>query len=225
MPRRARAIQGGLVYHVLNRSNARATLFRKAADYEAFMRVLDEAQQRLPLRVLAFCVLSNHWHFLVWPQPDRGKDVSEFFRWLTVTHTQRWHAHRKTSGTGHLYQGRFKSFPVEADEHFYTVARYVERNALRAGLVTRAEEWPYSSLWRYYRDAERRGQLSDWPVPRPRSWVKLVNQPQTESEEEAIRRSIQRSRPYGDPDWTAEKISELGLEWTIRPRGRPRKSE
>jgi putative transposase len=106
MPRRARAIEGGLVYHVLNRSNGRATLFRKPADYEAFLQVLSEAQQRVALRVLAFCVLSNHWHFLVWPERDRGKDVSEFFRWLTVTHTQRWHAHRGTSGTGHLYQGR-----------------------------------------------------------------------------------------------------------------------
>jgi putative transposase len=101
----------------------------------------------------------------------------------------------------------------------------VERNALRAGLVDKAEQWRYSSLWRYYRDPDRRGLLSDWPVPRPSSWLKLVNQPQTEREEVALRQSIQRSRPFGDPDWTATKIAELGLEWTIRPRGRPRKAK
>jgi putative transposase len=146
MPRRARSVIGGLVYHVLNRSNGRLTLFRKPADYEAFFRVLDEARQRLPLRILAYCVMSNHWHFLVWPEHDQDKAVSEFFRWLTVTHTQRWHAHHGTSGSGHLYQGRFKSFPVQEDDHFYTVARYVERNALRAGLVKRAEDWRFGTL-------------------------------------------------------------------------------
>lgn len=214
-----------MVYHVLNRANGRATLFRKPADYDAFLKVVEEAQQRLPLRVLAFCVMSNHWHFLVWPEPGRGKNVSEFFRWLTVTHTQRWHAHRGTAGTGHLYQGRFKSFPVAGDEHFYTVVRYVERNALRSGIVAKAEDWRFSSLWRYYRDPEKRNLISQWPVPRPTARLKLVNQPQTESEEAAVRRSLLRSRPFGSEEWTRAKISALGLQWTIRPRGRPRKSE
>src|SRR5262249_17890340 len=144
--------------------------------------VLAEAQQRFALRVLAFCVMSNHWHFLVWPEQGRGRDVSEFFRWLTVTHTQRWHAHRGTAGSGHLYQGRFKSFPVEDDEHFYTVPRYVERNALGAGRVKRAEDWRYGSLWRYYVERQRR-ELSPWPVPQPRSWLQIVNEPQTDAEE------------------------------------------
>jgi putative transposase len=120
MPRRARSIQGGLVYHVLNRSNGRHPIFRKEADYVAFERVLEEAFEREPLRILAYCVLPNHWHFVVWPKQGADRQVSEFFRWLTVTHTQRWHAHYHTSGNGHLYQGRFKSFPVESDDHLYT---------------------------------------------------------------------------------------------------------
>jgi putative transposase len=91
MPRRARAIIGGLIYHVLNRSNGRATLFRKPDDYEAFSRTLRDAHQRSPLRLLSFCVMPNHWHFVVWPRRGRDDEVSEFFRWLTVTHTQRWH--------------------------------------------------------------------------------------------------------------------------------------
>jgi putative transposase len=225
MPRRARSIIGGLVYHVLNRGNGRLTLFRKEADYEAFFRVLEEAQQRLPLRILAYCVMSNHWHFLVWPQADQDRAVSEFFRWLTVTHTQRWHAHHRTAGSGHLYQGRFKSFPVQEDEHFYTVARYVERNALRAGIVKQAENWRFGSLWRYYRgSAADRAAISTWPVPRPRSWIDLVNEPQTQAEVEAVRKSIERSRPFGDPVWSEAKAGELGLEWTFRPRGRPKKN-
>lgn len=143
MPRRARSIQGGLVYHVLNRANGRLPLFRKEADYEAFERVVEEAYAREPLRVLAPCAMPNHWHWVVWPETDR--QVSDFFRWLTVSHTQRWHAHYHTSGTGHLYQGRFKSFPVETDEHLYTVLRYVARKPVRAELVACAEAWRWSS--------------------------------------------------------------------------------
>ena len=138
MPRRARSIQGGYVYHVLNRSNARAPLFLKEEDYAAFERIMEEAFGRMPLRILGYCVMPNHWHLVVWPEDAQDKQVSEFLRWLTVTHAQRWHAHYHSSGSGHLYQGRFKSFPIESDEHLYTVLRYVERNPLRAGLVERA---------------------------------------------------------------------------------------
>ena len=129
MPRRARSIQGGCVYHVLNRSNGRQPIFRKDEDYEAFERVLEQAHAREPLRILAYCLMPNHWHLVVWPKAGRDRQVSEFLRWLTVTHAQRWHAHYHSSGTGHLYQGRFKSFPVQSDAHLYTVLRYVERNA------------------------------------------------------------------------------------------------
>jgi putative transposase len=226
MPRRARTIVGGLIYHVLNRSNGRATLFRKAADYDAFARTLAEARERLPLRILSFCVMPNHWHFVVWPRRGHDDEVSEFFRWLTLTHTQRWHAHHRTSGTGHLYQGRFKSFPIERDEHFYTVARYVERNPLRARLVERAEEWRHGSLWRRLAgSAEERAILAEWPLPLPRTWSEHVNRPQTDAEADAVRRAIQRGAPFGGPEWTRRTVLSLGLEHTQRPRGRPRKDQ
>src|SRR5688572_4374850 len=171
MPRRARSIVGGYPYHVLNRANGRLRLFKKEADFAAFEQVLEEACERVPLRILSYVVLSNHWHFVVWPKRDEGESVSAFFRWLTVTHTQRWHAHHGTAGTGHLYQGRFKSFPIAADDHFYTVARYVERNPLRAGLVKRAEDWRYSSLWRQAPAApDEQVTLSPWPVSKPAGW-------------------------------------------------------
>ena len=120
LPRRARSIIGGYVYHVLNRANGRLRLFKKQADFAAFEQVLLEAQKRVPLRILSYVVMGNHWHFVVWPKRGRHEEVSEFFRWLTVTHSQRWHAHHGTSGMGHVYQGRFKSFPVAGDEHLTT---------------------------------------------------------------------------------------------------------
>ena len=139
MPRRLRFAGGGYAYHVLNRAVARDRIFAKSRDYEAFEEVLVEAKERISMRVLAWCVMPTHWHLALWPHEDG--DLSEFMRWMTVTHTQRWHAAHRTAGTGPLYQGRFKSFPIEEDDHLWTVLRYVERNALRANLVQRAEEW------------------------------------------------------------------------------------
>lgn len=220
MPRHARAAPGGLVYHALNRAVARLPLFQKDGDYEAFERVLALALAEHPTRLLAYCLMPNHWHLVVWPRRDG--ELTAFVRWLTHTHAMRWHAHYQTGGTGHLYQGRFKAFPVSADDHLYTVLRYVERNPLRAGLVARAEEWRWSSLGRRRRGAGE-SLLHPWPVPEPADWPARVNRPQTEAELEAVRRSVARGRPYGPPAWQAETAKRMGLEWTLRPRGRPRK--
>jgi putative transposase len=121
MPRRLRFADGGYAYHVLNRGVGRIRLFRKDRDFEAFEEVIGEAKARLPMRVLGWCVLSTHWHFVLWPRGDG--ELSEFMRWLTVTHTQRWHAAHRTAGRGPLYQGRFKSFPIQEDDHLWTVLR------------------------------------------------------------------------------------------------------
>ena len=213
-----------MVFHVLNRGNARARIFHKDADYEAFERILGEAKERYDMRVLAYCLMPNHWHLVLWPRHDG--DLSRFMGWLTLTHTQRWHAHRGTGGSGHVYQGRFKSFPVQADDHFLTVCRYVERNALRANLVKRVEQWRWSSLWRRVRgDAAAKELLSHWPVRCPRDWKDWVNEPQSEQEVEALRRSIIRGSPYGEESWVERVVKRLGLEITLRPRGRPRKSD
>ena len=224
MGRALRAATGGMVFHVLNRGNARAQIFHKDADYEAFERILSEAKERHDMRALAYCLMPNHWHLVLWPRRDG--DLSRFMGWLTLTHTQRWHAHRGTGGTGHVYQGRFKSFPVQADDHFLTVCRYVERNALRANLMKRAEQWRWCSLWRrMHGDAEAKKLLSDWPVRCPRDWKGWVNEPQSEQEVEALRRAIIRGSPYGEESWVERVVKRLGLEMTLRPRGRPRKSE
>ena len=223
MPRRPRVAPGGMVFHVLNRAVARLPLFEKDGDYAAFETVMAEAMQKHPTRLLGYQVMPNHWHMLIWPRKEG--ELTAFVRWLTHTHTMRWHAHFGTSGTGHLYQGRFKSFPVETDEHFYTVMRYVERNALRANLVTRAEDWRWSSLWRRQRgNRAQKSLLHAWPVSRPRNWLETVNRPLTEAELKAIRRSVRRGCPFGKSQWQVRTANKLGLEWTMRPRGRPRKT-
>jgi len=164
--------------------------------------------------------MPNHWQLVMRPKDDG--DLPAFMQRLTVTHVTRWQRHKKQVGHGHVYQGRFKSFPVSSDEYFYQVVRYVEANALRAGLRQRAEQWRWSSLWR--RESGSVAQqtlLSEWPLPAPSRWVRLVNEVQTEAELQALRKCVNRGQPFGSASWISQCVRKLGLESTIRSRGRP----
>jgi putative transposase len=195
MPRAPRADEAGGLYHALNRGNARAAIFRKDDDYGAFERILSEGLDRYDVALFDYQLMPNHWHLVLRPQQDG--EMSGFLRWITATHTMRYHAHYHTSGQGHVYQGRFKSFPIQDDDHFFTVARYVERNALRAGLVKRAEGWRWGSLWRWLQKPEPDPRLlASWPIARLPGWVDRVNEPLTDDELESVRRSAQRGSPF-----------------------------
>jgi len=199
-------------------------LFRRDEDFLTFERVMAEAMEKHPIRILSYCMMSNHWHFVVWPKKDG--EVTAFFRWLAHTHAMRWRVAHHSVGDGHLYQGRFKSFPIQKDEHFLTVCRYVERNALTAGAVKRAELWRWGSLWTRMRGSkEQRALLSDWPLERPRNWVQQVNAEWTDEELERIHQSRDRGCPYGEDHWTLKTASRLGLAHTLRREGRPIKAD
>ncbi|MBI2963247.1 MAG: transposase [Deltaproteobacteria bacterium] len=221
MPRRRRIDTAGLPFHVLNRAVARVRLFSTDGDYRAFEKVLAETARRIPMEIFVYCLMPNHWHLIV--RPAHAGDLSEFMRLLTVTHVQRWHAAHRTAGTGALYQGRFRSFPIENDNYLLTACRYVERNPLRAGLVRHAEEWPWSSLSsRLAGDSDRL--LAPWPFEHSRDWLAYLNAALTPTEEAALRESMARGAPFGTPEWQARTASQLGLEFTLRHRGRPRKA-
>lgn len=200
MPRVPRQSKADVVYHVLNRANARQQIFHTPDDYSAFETVLFQARRRVGLRVLAYCVMPNHWHLVLQPREDG--QLPPFMRWLTMTHTQRWHCFHGTVGSGHLYQGRYKSFPVESDHHLLTVCRYVERNAARAGLVRRAEHWRHCSLWR--RESGDVGSLDPWPVERPEDWLQRVNEVEGESELQRVRLCVAQDRAFGSPRWVRD---------------------
>lgn len=220
MPRHARIAPGGLIYHVLNRAVAKLPLFRKEADYLAFERVLAEAQQRHPTRILAYCLMKTHWHFVVHPRQDG--ELTAFFRWLTHTHTMRWHVAHNTVGRGHLYQGRFKCFPVQGGTHLLTVLRYVERNPLSAKVVSHAQDWQHGSLWvRMHGTDEQQALLSRWPLPVPENWPARVNAAITPKEREAMKRSMDKGTPFGDVLWRDDLARRLGLQHTLRDPGRP----
>jgi putative transposase len=127
IPRTARASAANVCYHVLNRGNARRQVFFKDGDYRAFVQALREASERLPMRVLAYCLMPNHFHLAVRPYNDG--DLSRWMHWLSTAHVRRYHEHYHSDG--HLWQGRFKAFPVQDDDHLLVVLRYIERNPLR----------------------------------------------------------------------------------------------
>jgi len=209
-------------FHVLNRGVYKQTLFHNEYDYAAFEGILGETLEKTPIRILAYCLMPNHWHFVLWP--EESEQLAAFMQRLTITHATRWQKHYDRVGLGHVYQGRFKSFPIETEEYLYRALRYVERNPLRAGLVERAEEWPWSSLWiRSNQAADYPPLLSDWPISLPDAWVQRVNQVETEAELTALRNSCNRGTPYGSPHWIEQTTRALGLESTTRKPGRPRK--
>ena len=217
MPRTARAAVGGLVYHVLNRGNGRAEIFRKPGDYAAFLDLPIDGRQKAVVELFGFCLMPNHWHLVLRPAGDG--DLAAYLSWVTNTHVRRYRAHyRQTSG--HLYQGRYKSFPVEADAYFLTLMRYVEANPLRAKLVDRAQDWRWSSLGCGHKESAKL--LSAWPVDRPRGWTALVNEPVEPKKQRRLRASLQRGRPLGGEDWTLEMAERLDLQYTLNPRRRPR---
>ena len=220
MPRSLRSDYAGVIYHALNRGNARNPIFFKDDDYLAFERVVSEGLAKYPVDLISYQWMKNHWHLVLSPREDRA--MSAFLGWVTMTHTQPYHAHRKTVGQGHVYQGRFKSFPVQDDEHFYTVCRYVERNALTAKIVTRAETYRWGSLWNWC-GGDSVIQLSPWPLRRLPQWIERVNQALTKKEIAALQNCVNRGSPFGSTDWVTDTAREQGLESTLRNRGRPRK--
>lgn len=221
MPRSPRADEAGGLYHALNRANLGAKIFRKTGDFVAFENVLHEALQLYKVELYAYQIMGTHWHLMLRPLVDG--EMGRFCKWICGTHTMRHNAHYHMTGKGHLYQGRFKSFPIQDDEHFFVGCRYVERNALRAELVSRAEDWRWGSLWRWLQNPEPEPKLlSPWPIPRLPNWVDRVNEPLTDGELKAIRNCAQRGAPLGDEGWIEAIARRLDLESTMRPRGRPR---
>lgn len=184
MPRIARRVADGCVYHVLNRGNGRQRIFHKDGDYLAFIGLIGQLQERFAVEMLAYCLMPNHFHLLL--KPLEGAALSRGLQWCLTTHVRRYHQHY--GGSGHIWQGRYKSFPVESDQ-LLTVVRYVEGNPVRAGLVDTAAGWGWSSH-RERCGLEQNGMLSPLPIALPGGWTTFVDAPLSVRELEKVRNGI-----------------------------------
>ena len=211
----------GLTFHVMNRGVRRLRLFDSDLDYQTFLVVLAAALHRHPVRVLSYCIMPNHFHLVAMPVQDG--QLSRMMQWFGATHSRRWHWSKGTSGTGAVYQGRFKAFPVQRDDHFLTVCRYVERNPLRAGLVARAEDWPWSSLADRARSKPML-QLEPWPVDRPADWLDHVNSADRRIDISQIRLSLVKGVPFGSTEWSERVANTLGVPGAVRRYGKKKSS-
>ena len=205
-------------------AEGRTRIFRDDHDYAAFEGLLARVHKRLPTRILSYCLMSNHWHLVLWPKEDR--ELSDFVRLLGAAHTQCWQDMHPTGRRGPLCPGRFKSYPIQPNQYLLDACRHVERNAPEAKLVERAEDWQWSSAVK--RGRNRPAWLladSAWPVPRPSNWLKLLNTEPSVEEWTRIQLSETRSRPLGDEKWVRRTAKVQELESTVRPQGRPRNVE
>ena len=218
MPRQARDVAAGYIYHVLNRGNGKQTVFHKEKDYNVFLELMKKAKEKFPLKIFAYCLMPSHYHFSLMPlQTDQ---LSKWIHWLTTVHAGRYHFHYQTSG--HIWQGRFKNILVQDDYHFSTVLKYIERNPVRAGLVKSAWNWPWSS----FRESlgEKQYDLLDArPIKLQTGWEEFVNSPIETKELENLRKCIKLRLPYGDDEWKLEISKQLGIQCFEKPRGRPKK--
>ncbi len=221
MPRANRIDVGNEVFHCLNRTVGKQKIFLKDKDYQAFERILEEVTDITGMRILAYCIMPNHFHLVLYP--EQNGDLSNFMKRLTITHTQRYRVATNTVGEGPVYQGRYKSFIIQDDAHLFTVLRYIERNPLTANLIKEPLDWKYSSLYRRYKGNEKQKQLlTPWMVEEPRDYLDILKNPLTPNELEKLERSENRGVPYGDEEYVLNKVEKYSLQSTVRPKGRPK---
>jgi len=223
MPRLARVDLGEYVYHVINRAIGRLKIFESKDDYALFEELLARAKEETGMRILAYAIMPNHWHLVLYPR--NAGDLGIFMHRLTNTHTRRVHVRTRTIGHGPLYQGRYKSFIVESDQHLLTLIKYVERNPVRARLARTCEAWQWGSAWRRINGTKEQQELLDSsPVLLPHQYRTWINTPDREDDLKTIRLSANKGVPYGRDRWVDAMVTKYNLEYTRRSAGRPKKS-
>jgi len=192
MPRKPRIDVGNMIYHVLNRGNNKATIFENEECYALFKNILIKALKKYNMRILGYCLMPNHWHLILYPRLDR--DLSKFMKWLTTTHAYYYRKISNTSGNGHVYQGRYKSFIVDTDAYLIQLYRYIERNPVRAGLVKKSEYWKWSSL-----SDRKSGLLFEPPTPLPDNYLTWVNEEEPKEFVEDVEKGLRGQTRGSDP--------------------------
>lgn len=224
MPRSARVDVGEEIYHVINRANGRLQIFNTDNDYKLFEQLLTETKEILDMRILAYELMPNHWHLVLHPKNDG--DLGAFMHRLSNAHTRKVHAYTNTNGSGHLYQGRYKSFLVDSEKYLLAVIKYVERNAVRGNLVGLCEEWRWGSTWRRTSGtAQQKKLLDEIPTELPDDYIKWVNTTDNPDDLHMIRTSVNKNAPYGKEQWVEKMVLKHHLKSTMRSPGRPKKDK
>ena len=218
MPRGPRNLSDGAFYHILNRGNAKQKVFHDTQDYTFFLQSVVRAKDKHPVDIFAYCLMPNHFHFVV--RADIATDISKLIHIFMTRFNQRYR--RVYNSIGHIWQGRYKDFMIQNEDHLMVVIRYIERNPVQAGLVVSASNWRWSS----HNERITGGKLiihDNYIFPLNGKWTEYVNSSISEKEKQKMERSIIHQTPFGDEDWVKKTCEQYGLEHTRRLPGRPRK--
>jgi putative transposase len=176
------------VYHAVNRGNDRKIIYHDSRDYMSFTALMMEGAQRFPVRIFGYCLMPNHFHLLL--EPCEENALSDFMEWVTGRYACGLRRRTETVGHGHVFQRRFWSAPVNGENGFLMVLRYIERNPVRGNLVPVADLWPWSS---YVGRAARHKGLCALPCELPTTWAEMVHTIEDEKVLQSIRSALVRS--------------------------------
>jgi len=222
MPRIARVVAAGHPHHITQRGNYQQKIFADDTDRRKYLSLLQEESKRYHLSILAYCLMSNHVHFMAIPQEEDS--LGKVFKYTNMKYSQYYNKKMKVSG--HLFQGRFFSCVLD-EQHKIACARYIERNPVRANLVRKPCLWPYSSakihcgIDKY--DPLGTNQLFNYMEQEPKAWKKFIETKDNPDDMKGLRKKTRTGRPLGSNDFTEKLEGQLKRVFKLKPKGRPKK--
>ncbi|AKI96645.1 transposase [Kosmotoga pacifica] len=242
MPRSARIVLEGIAHHITQRGNYRQNVFEDPEDRIKYLELIKEYSTKYELKIYAYCLMNNHVHFIV--VPEREDSLAMTFKYAHMRYSQ--YFNRKHRRTGHLWQGRFYSCPLD-QEHAISAVKYIERNPVRAKMVEFPWDYEWSSAGVHVdksraksrsENTENRDSTQQWDSPRflplcdlsnlgfnwnPEGWREYLGCPDSDDFLSNIRSNTSAGRPFFSNEKVAEFENALGVSLKRRPRGRPKK--
>ena len=230
MPRQARIILRNTPHHIVQRGHNRQAVFIEDADYRYYIATLREWKEELNIKVYGYCLMTNHVHLIIDPCDDED-NLGKFMKRLAGRQTRYVNALERR--TGSLWEGRYKSSPIETDTYLLACSRYVELNPVNAGMVKQASDYEWSS-YRQKAGVEKEMWVDNDPIyiglskdknERMQRYKKYINQPVPEEEKQLIGGALQRGQLTGTHRFVEEVERRLGIRVEQRKQGRPKKQK
>ena len=227
MPRQARVLLQNTPHHIVQRGHNREVVFIEDADYRYYINTLKEWKEELGVKVYGYCLMTNHVHLILDPRVQ-VTNLGKLMKRLAGRQTR--YVNHKEKRTGSLWEGRYKSSPIETDTYLLACNRYVELNPVKAGMVEYAKDYEWSSyrqrvglevdVW-IDNDSAYLG-LSDDETERSQRYMGYINEQSLASETQLIQQALQRGQLTGTNRFVEQVEHRLGQRIEHRGQGRPR---
>jgi putative transposase len=220
MPRIGRAVAAGFPHHVIQRGNNREYVFFEKEDRKHYLSLLKKYAAKWDSPVMSYCLMSNHVHLLTRPESDES--LFKVMQGLTLCYTQ--YINRIYGRTGRLWESRYHSCIVDHERYLWAVARYIEQNPVRTGMVEKAEDYPYSSASAHVKGSDDAVLGEDlFANERRQDYILMLRSEISEKEIERLRYATKTGRPFGNEGFVVEMENKLKRRLLQRSKGRPRK--